>query len=245
MAALAVIGGTGAGLFPHPAELETVQVEGEWGETSAPVKRWRLYGHEVLFIARHGEEGTIAPHRVNYRANIAALKDLGADSIIAINAVGAIAALAAPGQLVFPDQLIDYTWGREHTYFDGESGPLSFIDFTKPYDLKLREVLINAAVDRNLQLLDGAVYGATQGPRLETAAEIDRLERDGCDIVGMTAMPEAALARELGLPYASCCIVVNWAAGRSDMAIHDEIAGFLQQGMSQAAEVVDALVCSL
>ena len=106
-------------------------------------------------------------------------------------------------------------------------------------------MLINAAVDRNLQLLDGAVYGVTQGPRLETAAEIDRLERDGCDIVGMTAMPEAALARELGLPYASCCIVVNWAAGRSDMPIHDEIAGFLQQGMSQAAEVVDAVVCSL
>jgi len=245
MATLAVIGGTGAALFPNPVEVEIADVEVKWGETSAPVKRWRLYGHEILFLARHGEQGIIPPHRVNYRANMAALKELGADSVVSINAVGAIAPIAGPGQLVFPNQLIDYTWGREHTYFDGQSEELEFIDFTEPYDGNLRGLLIEAAINRNLQLLDGAIYGATQGPRLETAGEIDRLERDGCDIVGMTGMPEAALARELGLPYASCCIVVNWAAGRSEEGIHDEIAAFLEAGMTQAAEVVDALACSL
>jgi 5'-methylthioinosine phosphorylase len=245
MAKLAVIGGTGADLFPNPAEVEAVQVEVEWGEISAPVKRWYLYGHEMLFLARHGEAGKIPPHQVNYRANMQALKDLGADWVISINAVGAIAAHAGPGQLVFPNQLIDYSWGREHTYYDGQSEGIDFIDFTIPYDQHLREKLINGAADRGLQLLDGAIYGVTQGPRLESAAEIDRLERDGCHIVGMTGMPEAGLARELGLPYASCCIVVNWAAGRSTAGIHDEIAAFLQAGMTQAAEVVDAVAASL
>jgi len=245
MAKLAVIGGTGAAMFPHPDDVETTVVEVEWGAISAPIRSWRLYGHEILFLARHGDRGDIPPHKVNYRANLQALKDLGADWVLAINAVGGIAAIAAPGQLVVPDQLIDYTWGREHTYFDGGEKEINFIDFTKPYDDNFREKIVSAAVGRDLQVLDGATYGVTQGPRLETAAEIDRLERDGCHIVGMTAMPEAALARELGLPYASCCIVVNWAAGRSAAGIHAEIDAFIQDGMAQASAVVDAIACAL
>jgi 5'-methylthioinosine phosphorylase len=242
---VAVIGGTGAALFPNPSAVETVQVDVKWGETSAAVQRWQQCGHEVFFIPRHGVDGEIAPHRVNYRANIQALKDLGTDAVIAINAVGGIAKNALPGQLVIPNQLIDYTWGREHTYFDGQSGKLKFIDFTIPYDENLRVKMIESGANRGLQLVTTGVYGVTQGPRLETAAEIDRLERDGCHIVGMTAMPEAALARELELPYASCCIVVNRAAGRSDAPIHDEIAEFLRQGMLRAAELVDSLLQSL
>jgi 5'-deoxy-5'-methylthioadenosine phosphorylase len=245
MAKLAVIGGTGAAMFPNPDDVETTVVEVAWGAISAPVRSWRLYGHEILFLARHGDRGDIPPHKVNYRANLQALKDLGADWVLAINAVGGIAAIAAPGQLVVPDQLIDYTWGREHTYFEGAGKEIKFIDFTVPYDDELRRKIVSAAVDRDLQVLDGATYGVTQGPRLETAAEIDRLERDGCHIVGMTAMPEAALARELGLPYASCCIVVNWAAGRSAAAIHAEIDVFLNDGMAQASAVVDAIACAL
>jgi len=244
LATVAVIGGTGAALFPNPNEVETLRIEVEWGETTAPVKRWQQYGHEVLFIPRHGVLGEIAPHHVNYRANIQALKDLGADAVVAINAVGGIAKHASPGQLIIPHQLIDYTWGREHTYFDGQSAELKFIDFTVPYDNNLREKIIKAGARGGLQLVTKGIYGVTQGPRLETAAEINRLEQDGCHIVGMTAMPEAALARELELPYASCCIVVNWAAGRSDAPIHDEIAEFLRQGMLRAAELIDCLLQS-
>jgi 5'-methylthioinosine phosphorylase len=244
LAKVAVIGGTGAALFPNPGEVETLRVAVEWGETSAPVQRWQQHGHEVLFIPRHGVKGDIAPHHVNYRANVQVLKDLGVDAVVAINAVGGIAKNAAPGQLIIPDQLIDYTWGREHTYFDGRSASLKFIDFTNPYDNNLREKLISAGASQGLQLVTKGIYGVTQGPRLETAAEIDRLEQDGCHIVGMTAMPEAALARELELPYASCCIVVNWAAGRSDASIHDEIAEFLRQGMLRAAELIDYLLQS-
>ena len=245
MATVAVIGGTGAALFPNPNAIESVQVDVAWGETSAPVKRWQQHGHEVLFLARHGAQGQIAPHHINFRANVQALKDLGADGVIAINAVGGIAETAVPGRIVIPDQLIDYTWGREHTYFDGRVNELNFIDFTKPYDDSLRCNLIEAAQTLDLQILAEGVYGVTQGPRLETAAEINRLARDGCHIVGMTAMPEAALAKELDLPYASCCIVVNWAAGKSDVAIHNEIAEFLQQGMTRAAQLVDAVLLSL
>jgi 5'-methylthioinosine phosphorylase len=242
LATVAVIGGTGAALFPNPSEVETLRIDVEWGETSTPIKHWQQHGHEVLFIPRHGVQGEIAPHRVNYRANIQALKDLGADAVVAINAVGGIAKNTLPGQLVIPDQLIDYTWGREHSYFDGQSSKLKFIDFTMPYDNNLRDKMIDAGARQGLQLVTKGVYGVTQGPRLETAAEIDRLEQDGCHIVGMTAMPEAALARELELPYASCCIVVNRAAGRSATAIHDEIAEYVRQGMLHAAELIDYLL---
>jgi purine nucleoside phosphorylase len=171
---------------------------------------------------------------VNYRANVWVLRELGVDHVIGINAVGGIAPWATPGRLVVPDQIIDYTWGREHTYTGDERFPLVHVEFTTPFTPALRESLLEAAGTAGLAVAASATYGATQGPRLETSAEIDRLERDGCHVVGMTAMPEAALARELGLSYAICCVVVNHAAGRGDgrSSIHGQIEASLAEGMS-------------
>ena len=244
MAVIAVIGGTGADLFPVTDLREEPLARTEWGQPSAPLKRGRKSGHELVFLTRHGAEGNIPPHRVNYRANIAALHAVGADYIISLNAVGGIAAAAEPGQLVIPEQLIDYTWGREHSRYGDDNVALKteYIDFTKPYDDFLRESLIKAAADSGIAVGAGGTYGVTQGPRLETAAEIDRLERDGCTIVGMTSMPEAALAREYGLRYASCSIVGNRAAGRSTEAIHSEIDTYLSAGMESAAALLEQFI---
>jgi 5'-methylthioinosine phosphorylase len=238
MAIVGIIGGTGAALFPPAERAEEQYPDTEWGKPSAPVRCWTQEGHDILFLARHGVDGNIPPHRVNYRANIAALADAGADYIIALNAVGGISAEALPGSLVIPDQLIDYTWGRAHTRYDTSAVNIEYIDFTIPYDDEVRSVLVMAGANAGLRLQASGTYGVTQGPRLETAAEIDRLERDGCALVGMTAMPETGLAREYGLRYASCCIVVNAAAGRDNTAIHAEIDTHLRTGMQDAATLV-------
>lgn len=167
------------------------------------------------FLARHGRPHHIAPHRINYRANLRALYDSGARRVVAINTVGGITPRAAAGTVMLPDQIVDYTYGREHTFYADETLAVQHVDFTEPYSQSLRAELLRAAEDAGVGIIDGGVYAAAQGPRLETAAEIRRLERDGCDIVGMTGMPEAALARELGIEYASLCVVVNAAAGKS------------------------------
>lgn len=245
MSVIGLIGGSGAELYPASGKVESLSAVTPWGHPSAPVKRWEQQGHEICFLARHGEGRVIPPHKVNYRANIQALADMGAEFVIAMNAVGGIADTAKPGSLVIPDQLIDYTWGRSHTYFDGDENNTRFIEFTRPYDEKLRKALVDKADVCDIPVVAGGVYGVTQGPRLETAAEIDRLERDGCTIVGMTAMPEAALACELELPYVSCSSVVNYAAGRSDAAIHSEIEAFLQRGIQQTALLIDRFLQDL
>ena len=245
MSTIAVIGGTGAGLYPRAAECSHELPETPWGAPSAPIEISERHGHRLLFLPRHGSAEDIPPHRVNYRANIAALQALGAEQIIALNAVGGIALAAVPGAVVVPDQLIDYTWGRKHTYYDGSRPTLDFIDLSIPYNENIREGLVSAGASLELGLLTTATYAVTQGPRLETPAEIDRLERDGNHIVGMTSMPEAALAREIGLPYASCCNVVNWAAGRSDIDIHAEIQSYLQSGMERSAALIEAFLTRL
>ena len=247
MAKLGIIAGSGAAFFPQIETAERHPAANSWGTVAGGIARWTELDHEVLLISRHGSTANIPPHRVNYRANIQALSDFGADGIVALNAVGGITAAMAPGQLVLPDQLIDYTWGREHTYYAGEQAesPLEFADFTEPYSALLRQKVIDASAHAAVSLLRHGTYGATQGPRLETAAEIDRLERDGCDIVGMTGMPEAALARELGLHYVSCSFVVNWAAGRSAADIHAEMGSFLRSGMLQSAALIKALLTVL
>ncbi len=217
MSDFAIIGGTGLtqleGLeITHRQILKT-----PYGETSSPILHGNYYGKSVIFLPRHGARHTIPPHKINYRANIWSLKELGVKNVIAIAAVGGINPLMQPKHLVIPDQLIDYTSGREHTFFAEDLKKVTHIDFTNPYCENLRIQLLNAASqvnDLNTKIHNHGVYAATQGPRLETAAEINRLERDGCDIVGMTGMPEAALARELELCYACCAIVVNPAAGR-------------------------------
>lgn len=198
-------------------------VETAYGSPSAPVHRLKFGENSVLSLARHGEGHTVAPHRINYRANILALRKLGADAVIALNTVGVVSDLRDPGEVAVPDQLLDYTWGREHTIYDGHGGEVGHIDFTEPFSAELRAGLLAAAAAIRVDCYDGGVYATTQGPRLETAAEVDRLERDGADYVGMTAMPEAAIAREAGVAYACIAMVVNRAAGRGDVPIHDDV----------------------
>jgi 5'-deoxy-5'-methylthioadenosine phosphorylase len=210
----ALIGGTGVQSLPGLAVQRSHAVETPYGRPSALIDEGLLGGVSLLFLHRHGGDGPpVPPHRVNYRANIWALRELGAERIVAVNAVGAVDRGLQCGDLVVPDQLIDYTWGREHSYDDGSSGQLLHVDFTEPYDAPLRAALLRAAVAAGLACVDGGVLGVVQGPRLETAAEVRRFANDGCTLLGMTGMPEAGLARELGLPYAALCMVVNPAAG--------------------------------
>ena len=240
---LGIIGGTGSAML-LPVGVPVSLPEGPWGSVSAPIQRTTVAATEVLFLARHGAPGSpaISPHRVNYRANLWALRELGVEQVLGINAVGGISASAVPGRLVIPDQLIDYTAGREHTFTGDARVPLQHVEFTTPFSSRVRERLVAAAQNLGLDALLAGTYGVTQGPRLETAAEIDRLERDGCHVVGMTAMPEAGLARELDLPYAICCVVVNRAAGRAlpGVGIHAEIAASLEGGMEQIRRLVRA-----
>jgi 5'-methylthioinosine phosphorylase len=213
---IGIIGGSGLDDFSELNVQDRLTPTTRWGEPSSPLICGVFGKTDVVFIARHGEMHSIPPHRVNYRANIAALKDQQVSAIYAINVVGGINMEMCPGDVVIPDQIIDYTWGREHTYSDSSVVPLQHVDFTNPYDTSLKDKLLQQAIPLGLHVHAGGVYGATQGPRLETAAEIARMERDGCDIVGMTGMPEAALAREMGIPYACLALVVNLAAGLGD-----------------------------
>ncbi|RZV35238.1 MAG: S-methyl-5'-thioinosine phosphorylase [Chromatiales bacterium] len=199
------------------------EAETAFGMPSAPVHRLQFGEHHVLSLARHGDRHTLPPHKINYRANILALKKLGVTAIIALNTVGVVSSVRQSGEIAVPDQLLDYTWGREQTIYDGRRGNVGHIDFTEPFSGELRSDLLDAARRAGVDCFDGGVYATTQGPRLETAAEVDRLERDGADYVGMTAMPEAALARELEVAYACLAMVVNRAAGRGDVPIHDDV----------------------
>lgn len=214
---IGIIGGTGLTRLTA-LELDRREVvRTPYGEPSSTLAFGRLGGGRVVFLARHGYGHTLLPHRVNYRANMWALKESGATKVLAVASVGGIQADLMTGALVIPHQILDYTWGRENTYCEGEV-PVRHVDFTRPYDEALRKNLLDAARVVGEPVGDGGVYACTQGPRLETAAEIDRFERDGAHLVGMTAMPEAVLARELDLPYAAINVVVNAAAGRADSA---------------------------
>lgn len=212
--------------------------ETRFGTPSAPVYRIELAGRQALALARHGDRHSIPPHAINYRANLLALQALGAGTIVALHTVGVLSAIRQPGEIAVPEQLIDYTWGREHTVFDGSDGRVEHIEFTEPFSAGLRRQLLAAAAAAGVDCFDGGVYAATQGPRLETAAEIDRLARDGADFVGMTAMPEAVIARELGMAYASLSLVVNHAAGRSDTPIHEDVESSTLGARTRALEVL-------
>lgn len=216
--------------------------EGDWHETrygrpSGPIRTLRYDDHTVLFLPRHGDALTIPPHAINYRANLQALRQLEVDAVVALNTVGVIAPHIHPGQVAVPDQLIDYTSGRDHSIYDG-GDTIDHIDFTQPFSDPLRNDLLAAAERADVPVHDGGVYAVTQGPRLETAAEVDRLERDGAELVGMTAMPEAALARELGMQYACLSLIVNYAAGRGDNPIHEELEASTMTAKMQAMKVL-------
>jgi purine nucleoside phosphorylase len=194
-----------------------------FGDPSAPIRKMIFEDHVVFVLPRHGDNHTLPPHAINYRANALALKELGVQAIVALNTVGALTDVCTPGQLAVPDQIIDYTWGREHTVHRGDADEFEHIEFTTPFSASIREALLEAASGAGVDCYDGGVYAVMQGPRLETSAEVDRLERDGADFVGMTAMPEAALAREMSMDYGCLSMIVNFAAGRGDVPIHDDV----------------------
>jgi len=210
---LAVIGGTGVYKLAELEGVESHLPQTRYGLPSGPVRVGTLAGKRVAFLARHGEGHSVPPHRINYRANMAALQMLGATRVLALNTVGGITPDCGPRALVCPDQLIDYTWGRVSTICEEDGSDVLHVDFGDPYTATLRAQVLDAARRAGVAVVEGGCYGATQGPRLETKAEIARMRRDGCDLVGMTGMPEAGLARELGLDYACLGIVANWAAG--------------------------------
>lgn len=238
---IAIIGGTGLTRLSELRISRREVVYTPYGEPSGPLTHGELAGRQAVFLARHGYGHTIPPHRVNYRANIWALKSIGVTRIIAVASVGGIRGDLAPARLAIPHQIVDYTTDRENTYFDEQR--VVHVDFTEPYDHELRALLLRAAAEAGIDVADSGVYAATQGPRLESAAEIDRLERDGCDMVGMTGMPEAVLARELEVAYASCAVVVNWAAGRGPGgSIHAEIRENLERGIARVRSLLEALL---
>ena len=241
---LAVIGGSGLSQLANLDVSHREVLRTPYGEPSGAVTFGQICGRPVAFLARHGYGHTIPPHEVNYRANIWALAERGALAIVSVASVGSIRADLKPGDIVIPHQIIDYTWGRKSTFHEGPGCTLTHIDFTEPYDRALRERLIAAATATGIPVSLGAVYAATQGPRLETAAEINRYERDGVDVVGMTGMPEAVLAREIGLPYAAISVVSNYAAGRADSAAGISFAaieGVLVESMGRVRTIIEKL----
>lgn len=232
----AIIVGSGFQDFARVSEPRSAKTR--FGAPSAPLRTMSFDEKQVLVLPRHGDDHTLPPHAINYRANIVALKEAGAQAIVALNTVGAVSDRCGPGGLAVPAQIIDYTWGRAHTIYDGNDDDFDHIDFTQPFSEPLRAALLSAADSAGIDCYDGGVYAATQGPRLETAAEVDRLERDGADFVGMTGMPEASLARELGVDYACLSLVVNLAAGRSDVPIHDDVEANMAAARMRAMQVL-------
>lgn len=242
---IAIIGGSG---LTELANLEITRrqiVRTPYGEPSGPVTFGHIGDSEVVFLARHGYGHTLAPHEVNYRANLWALNFLGVTRVVAVATVGGIAPDLGSGTIALPDQIIDYTWGRPSTFFEGAEQPVTHIDFTYPFDEGTRAMVLASARDARVPVVDGGTYAAVQGPRLETKAEIDRMERDGATMVGMTLMPETALARELKLAYAAITVVVNPAAGRGASARSvsvAEIGRVIEETMARVRLIVEKMV---
>ncbi len=236
--AMGVIGGSGLYEFPELTNIVRKSHSTAYGAVDAVIQG-EYEGKRIYFIPRHGLAHNIPPHKVNYRANVQALYELGVDKIVAFNATGGIGDAFYPGRLIIPDQVVDYSYGRDHTFFDGEVDELSHIEFASPFDENVRLLLQRSMESLGLDFYVGGTYGCTQGPRLETAAEILKLQKDGCDVVGMTAMPEAALARERRIPYASLTLVVNWCAGLRDEVISlDKIMARLDSSVPKIREVI-------
>lgn len=246
---LAIIGGTGVYSLAELADVEAHQPVTPYGPPSGPIRVGALADKRVAFLARHGEGHSIPPHKINYRANLAALKALGAQRVLALNTVGGITPQCAPRALVMPDQLIDYTWGRISTLSEEPGSEVLHVDFGDPYTQSLRALIAVGAERAGVALVETGCYGATQGPRLETKAEIARMKRDGCDLVGMTGMPEAGLARELGLDYACLGIVANWAAGAGpdpdEIITLQEVLANVQAAMDGVPRILRELLGAL
>lgn len=245
MSMLAIIGGTGLTALDGLNITKKKMVTTPFGEPSSELLIGEFQGKSVIFLPRHGQQHSIPPHKINYRANIWALHSLGVSKVLAVAAVGGIRQDMAPGVLAVPDQIIDYTYGREHSFFSDDFSSDKHIDFTFPYDETLRQQIIQAAKDADVSIVKDGTYGAVQGPRLETAAEIKRMAQDGCSLVGMTGMPEASLARELNVDYATIALSANWAAGLSESVITmTEIEQTVADGISQIKKILSALIPS-
>jgi 5'-methylthioinosine phosphorylase len=244
---LAIIGGSGLTQLSNLDVTRRLAVRTPYGEPSGALTFGRIAGEDVVFLARHGYGHTIPPHEVNYRANIWALKEQRLEGVVSVASVGGIRADMKPGVIAVPHQIIDFTWGRKSTFFEGGEQAVTHIDFTEPYSEQLRRRILDAARACGEPVIADAIYAASQGPRLETAAEIDRLERDGADVVGMTGMPEAALAREAGLEYATIAVVANYAAGRA-ASLHsirmEDVEQVLQQVMVRVRRIIEKLVAA-
>jgi 5'-methylthioadenosine phosphorylase len=241
---LGIIGGSGLDQLPGLEITERRACASPYGKPSADLVFGRLHGRELIFLPRHGVDHSVAPHHINYRANLWALHAQGVRNVVAVSTVGGITKQMVAGALVVPDQIIDYTHDRESTYCDGMQQPLQHIDFTLPFCADMRRRLLAAGQASGFELHNGGTYGATQGPRLETAAEISRMERDGADLVGMTGMPEAVLARELGVCYAMLAVVVNPAAGKGDNAKAvslDDILAVSEAAMKKVRLILEAM----
>ncbi len=246
MKRLAIIGGSGLDHLAALCDTQPRHTTTRYGPPSAPIIEGHINAAPVFFLARHGEGHHLAPHNVNYRANITALRDLDATQVIAVNAVGGITPEAKPGTIVVPDQIIDYTHARAHTFYDDTSEKLEHVEFTEPYTASLRAALLGAGEVLGTTIISRGTYACTQGPRLESAAEIERIARDGGTLVGMTGMPEAALAREAGLDYAAICLVVNWAAGRDAQRISmPAIKRELTRGMARIVDILTTAITEL
>jgi 5'-methylthioinosine phosphorylase len=241
----AIIGGSGLAKFTALESPRRQVMRTPYGAPSGALTFGRLGGADVVFLARHGYGHTLAPHEINYRANIWALKELKVEGVVSVATVGGIRADLGPGALVLPHQIIDYTHSRKATFFEGSETPVIHVDFTVPYSPPLRAALLAAAARCGEPLADGGVYACTQGPRLETAAEIERIARDGGDMVGMTGMPEAVLAREAGLAYATLGVVVNHAAGRGsskEAILLEELDRVMNVTVTRAVRILEAFV---
>lgn len=243
MSKIAIIGGSGLTELPGLEIVDKIEVATPWGKPSAAMTVGKINQVDILFLPRHGNPHTIPPHKVNYRANLWALHQAEVNEIIAVNAVGGITQAMAPCRIVIPDQLVDYTHGRPDSFHEENLSEVKHIDFSAPYSELLRQQLIKAATKNKLDIIITGTYAVTQGPRLETAAEVRRLEKDGNDIVGMTSMPEASLARELEIEYACCALVVNWAAGKSDDIITMEIIeNNLREGLGKIQSLITTVI---
>lgn len=243
MGKLAIIGGTGLISFNAMNIAESKFIDTPYGNPSGPLMHGKIAGNKIIILCRHGNNHSIPPHKINYRANIWALHNIGVTHVIASASVGGINKNAPPQKIIIPDQIIDYTYSRKHTFFENDSDGVKHVDFTNPYCDELRENLLNAANEINLNVCENGTYGATQGPRLESAAEVIRMERDGCDIVGMTGMPETVLAKELGVCYSTLALSANWAAGKSDKELSiNEIRKTIENGMYSVNQLLSMTV---
>lgn len=245
---LAIIGGRGLSQLANLKITHRQVMRTPYGEPSGAFLFGTIDSHEVIFLARHGYGHTIPPHLVNYRANLWALREQGVNEVVSVATVGGIRADLTPGVIVVPDQIIDYTHGRDATFFEVRDKTYSNADFTLPYSSELRARILSSAVTAQERFVDGGVYAATQGPRLDSIAEVNRYERDGADMVGMTGMPETALAKELELHYATIAVVANHAAGRGDSATGirmESVNATAEAAMERVRKVLECVVhCS-